>query len=133
VILAPGAAPRTMHGSAEPVERSMIGILMGRRIRPAVEVPSGVTIRAGRWLPLLGGWLSGHARAAAAVTIGRTIVLHPEVRLTTRLLRHELAHVRQWRRRPFTFPVHYAWLHLRHGYSANPYEVEARAAERMES
>ncbi|CAN5853548.1 hypothetical protein BH23GEM9_BH23GEM9_18280 [soil metagenome] len=128
----------------------MLGRLFGTRIAPAVEVssarahvtagelltkdlPRGVVLRAGRWVPVLGGWLSGHRRAAAAVTLGRTIVVHPDVKLTRRLLRHELAHVRQWQQRPFTFPLHYVWLHLRHGYRANPYEVEARAAESTES
>jgi hypothetical protein len=66
---------------------------------------------------------------AAAVTLGRTIVVHPSVRLTPRLLRHEMAHVRQWQERPFTFALRYAWNHVRHGYDANPYEVEARRAE----
>jgi len=46
-----------------------------------------------------------------------------------RLLRHELAHVRQWRREPVLFPVLYALEHLRHGYRNNRYEVEARSAE----
>lgn len=111
----------------------MLGSLFGRRIRPPGSVPADVVLRTGRWIPFVGGWLSGHARAAAAVTLGRTIVVHPAAPLTTRLLRHELEHVRQWQRRPLTFPLHYAWLHLRHGYRANPYEVEARAAEEMES
>jgi hypothetical protein len=122
----------------------MLGSLLGRRLVPgpdrtaaltthvAEAVPPGVTLRAGRWLPLLGGWLSGHRRAAAAVTLGRTIVVHPDAPLTRRLLRHELAHVGQWQRRPIAFPLHYVWLHLRHGYRANPYEVEARAAEHNE-
>jgi hypothetical protein len=44
-----------------------------------------------------------------------------------------VAHIRQWQRRPLTFPLHYAWLHLRHGYADNPYEIEARAAERIGS
>jgi hypothetical protein len=107
----------------------MIGFLLGRRISPPLDVPANVAIRAGRWVPLLGGWLSGHRRAAAAVTIGRTIIVHPGVPLSRRLIRHEMAHVRQWQRRPLTFPLHYTWLHLRHGYRDNPYEVEARAAE----
>jgi hypothetical protein len=111
----------------------MLGGLFGKRIAAPPEAPPDVVIRAGRWIPALGGWLSGHRQAAAAVTLGRTIVLNPDVPLTPRLLRHELAHVRQWQRRRFTFPFHYAWLHLRHGYRANPYEVEARAAERFDS
>jgi hypothetical protein len=107
----------------------MLGRLFGIRIDAPAAAPPDVVIRSGRWLPLLGGWLSGHRAAAAAVALGRTIVVHPDVRLSERLLRHELAHVRQWRQRPVTFPLHYTWLHLRYGYRANPYEIEARAAE----
>jgi hypothetical protein len=107
----------------------MLDRLLGRMERAPAEAPAGVVIRRGRLIPVLGGWLSGHRAPAAAVTLGRTIVVHPDVRLTTRLLRHELAHVRQWRQRPLMFPLHYAWLHVRHGYRANPYEVEARVAE----
>jgi hypothetical protein len=110
----------------------MLGGLFGARSSEA-RLPRGVTVRVGRWVPALGGWLSGHGRPAAAVTLGRTIVKHPDVPLTDRLLRHELAHVEQWRRHPLTFPLRYTWQHLRHGYRANPYEVEARAAERTES
>jgi hypothetical protein len=66
---------------------------------------------------------------AAAVTLGRTIVVHPSARLTGPLLRHELAHVRQWRRHPLTFPLQYVWNHVRYGYRDNPFEIEAREAE----
>lgn len=97
------------------------------------ELPADVTVRAGRWVPVLGGLLTGTAGPAAAVTLGRTIVVHPAARLSERLIRHELAHVEQWRRQPLTFVVRYAWLHLRHGYRDNPFEVEARAAEHIDS
>jgi hypothetical protein len=111
----------------------MLGGFFGVRVQApetvAEEVPADVVLRAGRWIPRLGGWLAGQKRPAAAVTLGRTIVVHPDVELTTRLLRHELTHVRQWTQRPLAFPLHYAWLHLRHGYRGNPYEIEARAAE----
>jgi hypothetical protein len=92
-------------------------------------LPRGVSVRTARWLPALGGALSRMGGPAAAVTLGRTIVVHPDVPLTSRLLKHELTHVRQWQAHPFTFPVSYAWNFVRHGYAANPYEVEARAAE----
>jgi hypothetical protein len=62
---------------------------------------------------------------AAAVTLGRTIIVHPEVELSPRLLVHELTHVRQWEEDPL-FPVKYALQSLRHGYLQNRYEVEAR-------
>jgi hypothetical protein len=93
------------------------------------DLPEGVSVVRGRWVPALGGLLSGMRRPAAATTLGDTIVVHPSVRLTDRLLRHELAHVRQWRARPLAFPLLYAWSHLRFGYAHNPYEVEARQAE----
>jgi hypothetical protein len=111
----------------------MVGRVLGTRITPPADLPDGVTVRTGRWIPMIGGWLTGTVGPAAAVTLGRTIVVHPRARLTQRLLRHELAHCEQWRRRPLTFPLRYAWQHLRCGYRDNPYEVEARAAERQET
>lgn len=98
-------------------------------VEPPEPIPDGVALRHSRWIPALGGWLSGMGRPAAAVTLGRTIVVHPRARLTPRLIRHELAHVEQWTANPVSFPVRYTLAHLRHGYTANPYEREARAAE----
>ena len=98
---------------------------------PVVDsrLPAGVALVRGSWIPAVGGWLSGMGGPAAAVTLGSTIVVRPGVALEDRLLRHELAHVRQWRQRPLAFPLLYALGHVRHGYRNNPYEVEARAAE----
>jgi hypothetical protein len=93
-------------------------------------VPEGVALRTARWLPVIAGKLSGMRAPAAAVTLGNTIIVHPDIKLTGRLLRHELEHVRQWRQHPVSFPARYLINHLRYGYFANPYEVEARAAER---
>lgn len=107
----------------------MLGRILGRRVQRTDDVPDDVIVRRGRWLPALGGRLAGMGRSAAAVTLGRTIVVHPAVETSGRLLRHELAHVRQWRRQPLTFPVRYLLGHLRYGYRENPYEVEARAQE----
>ncbi len=107
----------------------LVRALAGRRVAAPTALPDGVAVMRGRWLPALGGWLSRMGGPAAAVTIGRTIVVHDDAPLTDRLLRHELAHVAQWRETPLTFPVRYAWQHIRHGYRANPYEVAARAAE----
>ena len=98
---------------------------------PVTPIPEGVEVRIGRWVPALGGRLSGMRRAAAAVTLGRTIVVHPEAALEPRLLRHVLEHVREWRLYPVTFPLRYALCHLRYGYHDNPYEREAREAERV--
>jgi hypothetical protein len=119
----------------------MMGSLFGRRIpvpdavRSALpegvcrELDESVVLRSGRWLPRIGGFLAGSRHAAAAVTLGRTVIVHPDAHLSARLVRHELEHVRQWRRSPLRFPLHYAWLYLRLGYRANPYEVAARLAE----
>jgi hypothetical protein len=96
---------------------------------PGIEpgtVPPAVTIRTGRLVPWLGGVLARMQGPAAAVTLGRTIVVRPDTRMTPTLLAHELAHVRQWEQVPF-FPVRYVLATLRHGYRDNPYEVEARA------
>lgn len=94
-----------------------------------LPLPEGVQLRYGRWLTGLGG-LFTRGGPAAAVTVGDTIIVHPEVPVTEQLLRHELTHVRQWRAHPWSFAWRYAWNHLRHGYHDNPYEVAARAAER---
>jgi hypothetical protein len=99
-------------------------------IEERADLPEGVVVVRGRWVPALGGLLSGMRASAAATTLGNTIVVHPSVQLTDRLLRHELEHVRQWRRQPFTFPLQYVWNHVRFGYEHNPFEVEARLAER---
>jgi hypothetical protein len=97
-----------------------------------VRLPDGVTVRRSGWITALGGRLARLGGPAAAVTLGRTIVVRPGTALSERLLRHELEHVRQWARRPLLFPVLYTLRQLRHGYHANPYEIEARAAERGE-
>ena len=93
-------------------------------------LPEGVHVVRGRWIPWIGGLFTGSVRPAAAVTVGDTIVVHPGAALTAELVRHELEHVRQWRRDGWRFPIRYAVQYARHGYRANPYEVAARAAER---
>jgi len=98
---------------------------------PADAVPPGVTFRAGQLVPAIGGVLGRMGGPAAAVTLGRTIVVHPRVELSPGLLVHELTHVRQWREDPLLFPLKYTLQSIRHGYLQNRYEVEARAeAER---
>ena len=42
------------------------------------------------------------------------------------LVLHELVHVAQYRKNPFTFPLRYLVNHFRYGYDLNPAEVEAR-------
>jgi hypothetical protein len=108
--------------------------LLGRRMVLPRELrgetlPPGVVLREGHLLPAIGGFFARMGGPAAAVTLGRTIVVHPDVRLTPRLLSHELAHVRQWEEDPL-FPVRYTVETLRHGYRQNRFEREAREAER---
>ncbi|HEV2734732.1 MAG TPA: DUF4157 domain-containing protein [Longimicrobiaceae bacterium] len=107
--------------------------VLGRRVDPPPELasgaPGGVTFREGRLVPAIGGMLARMKGPAAAVTLGRTIVVHPDVRLTRRLLVHELTHVRQWEEDRL-FPLRYALESLRRGYWNNRYELEARQAER---
>lgn len=92
-------------------------------------LPSSVVVRYAGWLPAIAGVLSGMKGPAAAVTIGRTIIVHPNVHVTAPLVRHELAHVKQWEEDRWLFPLRYAINHLRYGYHDNPYEIDARAAE----
>jgi hypothetical protein len=114
----------------------VIGRVFGSAFAPPPELcgelEPGVLLRSGRWIPRIGGLLAGSRYPAAAVTLGSTIIVHPDVPLTRRLVRHEMEHVRQWRARPIGFPLHYTWLYLRHGYRDNPYEVSARQAEGTE-
>ena len=108
--------------------RTLVRSLAGRPVA-VPDLPAGVAVVRGRWIPELGGRLCGMRGPAAAVTLGSTIVVHPRVGLSPRLLRHELAHVRQWRQMPLVFPIAYVWHHFRHGYMSNPFEIEARNAE----
>ena len=113
------------------VERTA-GLLLGRRIPPPAGVPDGlipegVVLREGSLIPRIGGLLARMGAPAAAVTLGRTIVVSPGARLSHRLLVHELTHVRQWRE-DLLFPLRYSLATLRYGYRDNPYEVAARQA-----
>jgi hypothetical protein len=108
-------------------------LVLGRRIPPPRHldpalVPPTVTLREGRLLPALGGFFARLGGPAAAVTLRHTIVMHPGVPLTRRLLAHELAHVRQWDEDPL-FPLRYTLETLRRGYRDNRYERQAREAE----
>jgi hypothetical protein len=108
--------------------------ILGRPIRLPHDlddalVPPGVNVRVGRLLPALGGFFARMGGSAAAVTLRRTIVVHPDVRLTRRLLAHEVAHVRQWDEDRF-FPLRYTVETIRRGYRQNRYEQQARDAEK---
>jgi hypothetical protein len=91
-------------------------------VRHRVHVIPWLRRPAGRLLP---NWL--------AITIGRDILAWRP--LGERELRHELAHVAQWRRHGAWLPVRYllaSVASLRAGtgwYTGNAFEVEARRAE----
>ena len=83
-------------------------------------------------LPLrLGGWLLGRS-TVSGITLWKTIWLAPDVPLQPELLLHELRHVHQFEA-DRAFPLRYLWRSIRHGYTENPYEADARAyaARRM--
>lgn len=79
----------------------------------------------------IGGWALGTS-SAEAITLWRTIFLAPRTQLTPELLLHELRHVHQFLQRK-TFPLSYLWQSIRHGYTRNAYEEDARryAAHRL--
>ena len=89
------------------------------------------TWRVGGLFLRIGGWLLGRP-TVSGITLWRTIwlsgpeVMHPE------LLLHELRHVHQFEADPL-FPLRYLWCSVRHGYTSNPYEADAReyAAHRL--
>lgn len=77
-------------------------------------------------------WLMGSE--AIALVIGTTIYLHGTSRekfaANHRWVRHELKHVEQYQRFGlFGFLLRYLWWSIIKGYTNNPLEVEARAAE----
>ena len=119
-------------GSVSTWSRLLDGVL-GPEREPPVDcgLPEGVRLRSGRWIPALGGIMGRMAGPASAVTLRRSIVVHPGHEPSRKLIAHELVHVRQWQEDRW-FPVKYALESLRHGYRMNRYEVEARAeADRL--
>jgi hypothetical protein len=73
----------------------------------------------------VGGWCLGR-RSVAGITLWRTIWLAEGTPLEPELLLHELRHVDQFQG-DRAFPLRYLWRSLRHGYTDNPYEADARA------
>jgi hypothetical protein len=77
---------------------------------------------------------SSWAQKELLFVIGNTIHLHntsrQEFLKDKRWVKHELCHVRQFRQNGFLpFLAKYLWESIKHGYSNNKYEVEAREAE----
>ena len=77
-------------------------------------------------------WIPGN-RNMSGLTLANRVYLRaehcpidPSNRTSVELVFHELAHVLQFRRHPFLFPLQYLLQHLRYGYANNPAEVEAR-------
>ena len=92
----------------------------------------GVRLRTNSPIARIAAWKLGVD--SVAITVGRTIHLHNACQLEfladRRWLRHELAHVEQFRRYGFLrFIGLYLMESLRKGYYRNRFEVEARAAE----
>jgi hypothetical protein len=90
------------------------------------------SIRENSIMARLAAWKLKSKRAA--IVFGRTIHLHNISRQQflgdTRLMRHELCHVRQYQQYGFLkFILNYLMESIRNGYRNNRYEVEARAAE----
>ena len=75
--------------------------------------------------------------ARAAIVFGKTIHLHNISRqqflADTRLMKHELCHVKQYAQHGF-FPFLFMYLveSIKYGYTKNRFEVEAREAEGQE-
>lgn len=79
----------------------------------------------------VGGWCLGR-RTVSGITLWRTIWLADDASVTPELLLHELRHVHQFQG-DRAFPLRYLWRSVRHGYTDNPYESDARsyAAQRV--
>jgi len=112
------------------VGSKLVGALIGQRlslpeslIRRYPDLPQATYRRGG--LPVrIAGWALGMP-TAEAVTLWRTVFLSPTTPLSAALLLHELRHVHQFLEHR-AFPVSYLWQSIRHGYSRNAYEVDAR-------
>ena len=75
-------------------------------------------------------WVMGFVpKRFVAMTLGRTIHVRG-THLPVWVMRHELAHVRQWERYgKVGFLARYLWQCARYGYANAPLELEAEAAE----
>lgn len=111
--------------------------LIGRRcVLPPSLVARYPELAQARWRrgglpPRVGGWCLGRS-SVAAITLGRTIFVAPNVPLEAELLLHELRHVHQFLA-VRGFPMRYLWESVRHGYHRNRFEADARdyAARRL--
>jgi hypothetical protein len=105
--------------------------LFGRPFALPAELLSAFPeLRHARWrrgglAVRVGGWCLGRA-SVAGITLWRTIWLAEWAALAPELLLHELRHVHQFESHR-AFPLRYLWGSVRHGYTGNPYEADARA------
>ncbi|MGZ5220375.1 MAG: DUF4157 domain-containing protein [Chitinophagaceae bacterium] len=93
-------------------------------------------IKERSWIARVAAWKLNSSQVA--IVIGRTIHLHntrrKEFLENKRWVLHELKHIEQFRRHGFLpFIFLYLWESIRHGYTNNKYEIEARAAEKAPS
>jgi len=129
----PGPAGSVKASDAGPMART-VGAMWRALVGQSMTLPLALLQRypelaAARWrrggLPVrIGGWCLGRS-TVAGITLGRTIWLAPGAPLAPELLLHELRHVHQFAE-DRAFPLRYVWRSLRHGYSRNPYETDAR-------
>lgn len=96
---------------------------------------TGYHIKEKSWIARLAAWKLKANKAA--IVIGKTIHLHntssQEFLNDRKWLLHELKHIEQFRRHGFlSFVFLYLWESIRHGYTNNKYEIEARDAEKDE-
>jgi hypothetical protein len=110
-------AQLTRFLAGEPIE-------LPPELRARYPELTAATLRQGGIPPRIAGWLLGQ-HSVAAITLWRTIFLGEDAIPAADLLLHELRHVEQFGQRK-TFPLHYIWQSLRHGYHHNCYEVDAR-------
>lgn len=101
--------------------------LWGKKYGTVQHNGQTVTLRvAPAWFRLLRLFTGG--RTMAATTFGRTVLFMHEalldlhVRRYLRRMHHELRHTEQWG--PL-FLLRYVVYHVRYGYDANPYELDA--------
>jgi len=68
-----------------------------------------------------------------AITIGQvTFYSVPYLDVNHAWERHENKHKEQWKREGLIkFAVKYLWYQIRYGYQNNPFEIEAREAEKV--
>jgi hypothetical protein len=110
---------------------SLIGWLLGTPITlPSTLLErfpelSGATWRRGGIALRIGGWCLGR-RSVSGITLWNSVSLGRDVPLDPELLLHELRHVLQFQT-DLWFPLRYLWGTVRHGYTQNPFERDARA------